>query len=227
MTERVVTIHLIRHAESLWNVEGRYQGQGDSGLTELGHAQARELAESLARLVPKVDLVFASDLPRVLDTAAPALSALGLDATPDSRLRELDMGSWSGRLFAELAETEPELVAAAAAGSDVRRGGGETFAELRIRVAEALDDIAARCLEAPADPVALVFTHGGPIRVGVAETLGLPSPGNLRLGGLLNCSITTLQQVGSRRRLLRYNVPTITIGAAEGREHPHTGSEGS
>jgi probable phosphoglycerate mutase len=201
------TIHLIRHAESLWNVERRYQGQGDSGLTELGRAQAAALATALPVLVPHADLLIASDLPRAFDTAVPTAAALGLEIETDTRLRELDMGTWSGRLISEMAQEEPALVAAFAAGQDVRRGGGEVFAEMRKRVAAAIDDLFARALDLAADPVVLAFTHGGPIRMAVAELFGTPSPGTEFVSGLLNCSVTTIQQAGGARKLVRFNVP--------------------
>lgn len=209
MSSRRAVLHLVRHAESLWNVEERYQGQADSGLTPEGHEQARALGRWLFEMIPTVDIVAASDLPRARDTAGPLAATLAMDTIIDSRLREVDVGSWSGRTFDEIATVEPETVAAAASGKDVPRGGGETFATARERVVASLNDLAARALLLSAHPVVVVFTSGGPIRVASADALGIPSPGHSRFGPPANCSVTTLEHDGPIRRLLHYNRPTV------------------
>lgn len=205
MNQGHVILHLIRHAESLWNVEGRYQGQADSGLTAVGAAQAEALAEWLVAAFPRVDIVAASDLPRVRDTAGPLAAALGVEVAVDPRLREVDIGDWAGRRFDDVALQAPDAVAAAARGIDVRRGGGETFAETRGRVVAAIDELVERALSVSSDAVGLVFTHGGPIRVAAADALGLDSPGHARIGPPANCSVTTIELGSGGRRLLRYN----------------------
>lgn len=207
-----VTFHLIRHGESLWNVEGRYQGQSDSGLTETGKAQAQATANWLLGAAGHVDLVASSDLPRVLDTAAPFVSALGVTPVVDPRLREVDIGRWAGRLFADVAHDDPGVVLDAANGIDVRRGGGETFEEVRVRVAASLQDIADRALQLADDPVVVVFAHGGSIRVATAEALGLPIPGHARIGPPANCSVTTLDYRNGGFRLIRFN--HVTSGSS-------------
>lgn len=204
-----VTIHLVRHGEAVWNAEGKYQGQADSGLTARGHQQAQEVAVTLQQL-GRVDGVACSDLPRVRDTAAPFLAAMGHQARIDARLREIDVGTWAGRTFADVARDEPDVVAAVARGADLRRGGGETFAETRDRVSAALDALAA-----DHDPgaVLVVFSHGGPIRLATAAALGLPSPGHHRIVPPGNCSVTTLTWGPSQ--LLAYNCRTerLTVPA--------------
>lgn len=133
---------VVRHGESHWNVEDRYQGQQDSGLTDVGRAQARIVADWLAEHLPRPATVFSSDLPRVADTAAPYLALLELEAIYDQRLREVDVGTWSGKTFTEVARTDPEMFRRSRAGEDVRRGGGETFTDLRRRVVAAVSDAA-------------------------------------------------------------------------------------
>ena len=68
MTTRLV---LVRHGESLWNAEGRLQGQGGTGLSELGHQQAELVAAYLCERFPDVTAVVGSDLQRVAQTAQP------------------------------------------------------------------------------------------------------------------------------------------------------------
>jgi len=192
---------MVRHGESHWNVENRYQGQQDSGLTDLGRAQATRVAAVLAEEVGREGVVWSSDLPRARDTAQAYADLTGATVIEDVRLREISVGSWSGRSLAEIAKEYPDVVAASAAGQDVRRGGGETFAEQRERVTACLDDIVAEDL-----PTALVFTHGGSIRVAAAHAAGVPSPGHDTMAPPSNCSRTVLQVSGARNKLVRYNL---------------------
>lgn len=210
------TLHLVRHAESRWNVELRYQGQQDSGLTERGVEQAAALAGWLAEQLGPVTRVVASDLTRARETAAPFAARVGAAVHLDRRLRELDVGTWSGRLFTELADSEPEVVRALAAGDDVSRGGGETFAEARTRVSAAMADLVPQGLSTDAPRGATVaFTHGGPIRVAAAEALELPSPGHQRIGPPANCSVSNFERIDGRWRLLGYNRLTV-VDAIQG-----------
>src|SRR5919204_6587487 len=95
-----VRILLARHGETVSNVEGRWQGQADSPLTERGLAQARELGRALGS--DSLAAVYSSDLGRALDTAREVAAPHGLEVTPDPRLRELHVGTWSGRLGSEI-----------------------------------------------------------------------------------------------------------------------------
>src|SRR5699024_12109714 len=99
-----------------------------------------------------------------------------------------------GRLLADVEQDEPDGVAASRAGGDPRRGGGDTFAELRVRMIECLMEIA----EQGADP-ALVFSHGGSIRVASAHAAGTPSPGHASMGTPSNCSRTVLHRAPERQ----------------------------
>jgi probable phosphoglycerate mutase len=208
MTELV----LLRHGESLWNAENRYQGQQGTGLSPLGHQQAKLAAEALLGTGP-FDQIVASDLQRVSETLQPYLDGAGRSGVRiDPRWREIDVGTWGGRTFAEVHAEEPEVVEAFARGEDVARGGGETFAQLRERVWDAIRDIAG---SGPGR--VLVATHGGPIRVATASTLRLPPGGEVLLDPPVNCSLTTLQvdDLLAVTTLTAYNVPTSGTAPAE------------
>jgi probable phosphoglycerate mutase len=213
MTARVV---LARHGESAWNVEDRYQGQADSGLTSTGRRQAQQLARWLASGVSQRPTVVASsDLARARDTARAYTELVGATAVADRRLREVDTGDWTGRLFSEVVLSHREDVEAAVRGEDVRRGGGETFAEVRARVWSALIDLAGTNASSGATASSIVvFTHAGPIRVAAAQALGLPSPGHPTLAPPPNCSVTIIdiEPVDGGARLVQYSSPT-TSGA--------------
>ena len=208
MTVRLV---LVRHGESRWNAQDRYQGQADSGLTTLGREQAEAAAAVLADRFGAADLVLASDLPRARDTAGAYERLVGLPVREDARLREISVGDWTGRTFAEVAADHPEQLAEFRRGVDIRRGGGETYAELRERVWAALTEAAT---EVGAGTV-LAFAHGGPIRVAAAAALGVPSPGHWPFAPPVNCSITVLGLgPDGSTELVAYNVATAPAGAA-------------
>ena len=190
---------LVRHGESRWNAEGRLQGQGGTSLSQRGERQAKVTADHLVQRYPATHAV-RSDLERVAQTAAPWEAQVAAEVTVDVRWREIDVGTWSGLTWAEVEEQDPTTLAAWRAGNDVRRGGGETFAELRARTQQALRELAGIA------ETVIVFTHGGCIRLGVAAVLGLPPMGELTLGPAANCSITELELRPDRPVLTAYNV---------------------
>jgi broad specificity phosphatase PhoE len=155
------TVWLIRHAESTWNARGLWQGHGDPPLSPRGRAQAQQLAARLAAGAAPPERVIASDLARARETAALLAAALGVEIERDARLRELDVGAWTGRTRGEIAQRAPWLLRRFEAGDlDARPGGGETLRELERRARRALAEIAARHR---GRRVALV-THQGIVR---------------------------------------------------------------
>lgn len=221
-----ITVHLVRHAESVWNVERRHQGQADSGLTECGRRQAQQLGLTLSHQVPAPDVVISSDLSRARETAAPFAARIGVAVRTSAAFREVDVGDWAGRTFAEMAAAHPETMAALSAGEDRARGGGETFAQVRDRCVAGLAVVLDELRGAGADRTVAVFTHGGPIRLAVAAALGIPTPGHRGLASPDNCSVTTVvHRVGRPAELVRYNhVPTAD--GAERRDSAHPTTDG-
>jgi probable phosphoglycerate mutase len=150
---------LIRHAESVWNAEGRWQGQEDPPLSARGLAQADSLAESLRDA--GVLRIVTSDLRRARATAEPLARALGLELIADPRLRELDVGRWGGRTREEITRVDAELLARFDGGDpEVRAGGAESLALLRARARAALADLAGTGSE----PRIALVTHLGWLR---------------------------------------------------------------
>jgi glucosyl-3-phosphoglycerate phosphatase len=168
-------------------------------LSPRGIAEAERTAAYLWLQYPDVDACLRSDLLRVEQTAQPWVSRFDGQVEVDLRLREIDVGSWSGLTWGEVAAQDATALAAWRAGQDVRRGGGETFGELRSRVWTALLDQTAR------SGTVIVFTHGGPIRVAVAAALGLPPLGERQLAPAANCSITELRVDDGAALLVAYN----------------------
>ena len=86
-------ILVVRHGQSVWNADGRWQGQADPPLSELGQSQA---ASASAR-IGLVDGIYASDLLRAHHTAEIVAAPIGSDVALDPRLRERAAGDWEGR----------------------------------------------------------------------------------------------------------------------------------
>jgi broad specificity phosphatase PhoE len=150
----VTTLLLVRHGETDWNAEHRWQGHADVPLNARGQEQALALAEQLA--AQPVDAIYSSDLSRARDTATVVGERLGVDVVVDADLREIDVGPIEG------------LTAEEARGFDGWQGEPkEAHAE---RVLRAVLRIAERH---PGQRV-LVVTHGGSLRR-VCEYLGLES----------------------------------------------------
>jgi broad specificity phosphatase PhoE len=188
---------LIRHGESVWNVERRVQGQTCRGLTSHGHAQAKHTAEVVATRWPGAALI-SSDLGRCVDTAAPIASALGVSPREDVELRERDWGQWEGLRREDLERDHLERYHRWRAGEDViGEVGGESDAVLRERAsrafrrllsAEALEDDSA---EPDADGISTVVavSHGGTIWYGLHVLLRMDA---YRFGNIENASITEI-----------------------------------
>jgi len=108
---------LVRHGESTWNAEGRYQGRMDPPLSTRGRAQAQTLAERVAReqsAAPpenRVTLIVSSPLSRARDTAQACADAIELRLGTDERLTEISHGDWEGKLRGEVAIRWPDMLA--------------------------------------------------------------------------------------------------------------------
>ena len=155
------TIVLVRHGETDWNRDNRFQGRADPPLNDIGREQARVLAAALH--TESFAAAYTSPLRRAAETAAILAGALQVDAVPDASLMEVDVGSWSGLTRTEVEARFPEGFAR---WLEYGHGwdDGETYDELGARVVSGLADIAARH---PGD-VVLAVTHGGPIRSALA-----------------------------------------------------------
>ena len=152
-------ILLVRHGQSEWNAEGRWQGQADAPLSDLGRLQAREAAQA----VGAVDAVWASDLQRAVETATIIAETTGVGpVVVDPDLRERDAGEYSGLTRAEIEVRFPGYLAAGR-----RPPSWEPDDHLLARAHRALRRIAA---EVPGGDV-LVVSHGGLIYV-LEEHLG-------------------------------------------------------
>ncbi len=96
----------LRHGETVFNVEGRIQGQTDSRLTALGHRQFQVVAETLSGF--QFDAVIASPLSRAVESARYVADALGLNVQVDARLTEIHAGIFQGPRWDEIGQNYPD-----------------------------------------------------------------------------------------------------------------------
>lgn len=155
-----IPLLLLRHGQTTWNAERRWQGWAEAPLSELGERQA---ADAAAHLVDAgITRAASSDLGRARQTAAILAARLGLDheVEVDARFKERDVGAFSGRLTDDLIHEYPD-----AFDPVTRRAryvvGGEPDDVVLARVTAGLVDLAERF---PDDHL-LVVSHGGVIRM--------------------------------------------------------------
>jgi broad specificity phosphatase PhoE len=186
------TIWLVRHPETIWNSEGRYQGRRDAPLTPLGIKQAALIATRLARA--GIQAVYSSPLGRALCVAERIAAQTKAHLHVDERLTEIAHGSWEGCRRDEMINDDlyhlwrerPHCV---------RFPGGETLIEVQARAIEAVAPLFDQMEEVA------VVTHDAVIRVlllaalhrslGEFHTLAIPNASLTRLCGreLIGCTV--------------------------------------
>jgi len=181
------TLLLVRHGETVWNAEGRVQGQRNSPLSERGREQSRLVADRLAR--QRVSAIYSSDLGRARETADIIAAPHQLTVTTAAALRERSFGVLEGQTLDEAARTQGIwFLPWQADRLSTSPPGGERQPEMCQRVMEALRAIA----RAHPGETVIIVTHGGPIKSAIYEILRIP----LALWSLTwvaNGSLTTVQ----------------------------------
>ncbi len=194
MTELI----LIRHGETDWNLEHRFQGQIDVPLNARGLAQAQRLAERLAR--EAIDALACSDLQRARQTVSPAAQRLSLEPDPIPGLREQGFGVLEGLALREILERHPlEWEQWRRHDPDYALPGGENVRSFYARVVAAVLELGARH---PQRRIAVV-THGGALDMIYRHALSLPLQGP-RACPIPNAGINRLRVVDERIEILSW-----------------------
>ncbi len=181
---------LIRHGQSQGNAERRFGGHTQTPLSALGQRQAEATARVLS--VEPITAIYASDLPRAVETAAPLARLLNLEITETDAFRERSVGHMEGLTFEEAAQKFPEEYAAL-----LRRDfehvllGGESYRQVLDRAAQALD----RAIAENAGGTVAVFSHTGTIGILALHLMGALDAENLRPVWIEtdNCGIARIQ----------------------------------
>ena len=158
---------LVRHGETEWNVQRRYQGQMDVPLSGLGRQQAELVAERLS--AGKIDAVYASDLSRTWQTARIIAEKCNLEISPEPRLRELRFGVFEGLTFDEAEAKYPDMISAWLKDFNNTPDGAETIDAFNARIISLLDDLKRKHNEQSV----LLVGHGGSLSEILRAVLGL------------------------------------------------------
>lgn len=155
---------LVRHGQTVKNVEGIAQGWNDSPLSAEGAEQVRLLAERLRD--HGATAIYTSPLGRAMATAAAIAKTTGLPVTTLDDLREMSYGRWEGQSFLDVRRDDEEAYLRWFAEADAACPGGESHSDVRRRLERAFSVIDS------ARPI--VVTHGTAIRIAVTPLLELP-----------------------------------------------------
>lgn len=192
------TILLIRHGQTEWNANGRWQGHADIPLNDTGIAQAEALARRLATW--PIQTLYSSDLKRAAKTAEILSSSLKLPPIIDPLWRERHVGAFEGLTGLEAREKFPDV------WLDIDRSGvvdppnGETTQALHERMARAYEQTVVR----HSGEMVAVVSHGGTIHALAAHILGIPWHQESRVSfrGNTGLSIVEVNHRGPRLVLL-------------------------
>ena len=178
----VTTLLLVRHGETDWNRDARWQGHSDTNLNDAGREQARRVAAELG----DVDVIYSSDLARARETADIIGASARREVRTDARLRERSFGAWEGLTAPEIEERFAEDLASWRLGDGAGPEDAEPFDVFAGRVREFVDDVVARH---PGETV-LIVAHGGTIRVVHALANGLDYVrDHAGIPGVANCAV--------------------------------------
>lgn len=165
-------LFLVRHGETDWNREGRFQGHTDVELSDVGRQQARALAEKLRSR--EIGAIACSDLLRAKQTASILAEELNAPiACVDGGLRERGYGCFEGLTRAECGAKFPELWASHAKGESVEVPGAERRELVMDRIVRSVK----RCVETQSEGTSIaVISHGGVMRMFLEAACGARVP---------------------------------------------------
>jgi probable phosphoglycerate mutase len=167
-----MNVLLVRHGETEWNREGRYQGRTDIPLSDVGTAQVRALGLRLASI--PLAIALASPLQRARATAEAILAGRTTPLELDAGLVEISHGKWEGQLATEVARSHAEMfgVWRSAPGRDAPAGPeAETLGDVEVRAWAVFE---RACSRLRGDDTALIVAHDAVNRVLLCRVLGLP-----------------------------------------------------
>ncbi len=148
-------LYITRHGETMWNLEKRFQGWGNSELTERGRKMAKDLSKVLDE--NNIDMVFTSPLKRAMETTKIAVGSRNIPVVVLEDLKEMNLGEWEGISLDELKRDEPERVYRYWNEPDLYISEkGESFNEFIKRIRRAYEAI----INTKGFEKALVVTHG-------------------------------------------------------------------
>jgi broad specificity phosphatase PhoE len=163
-----VQLYIVRHAETTWNLAGRYQGRRESALSARGMQQGQKLADAFAAIEPPVARIITSPMNRTRATATFVAERLNVPLATDDALIEIAHGTWEGRMRDEIAANDPERY----------RTWRENPGEVAFEDGESLTDVMARWRRFRAsfavDEPTLLVTHDAIVRIALLDITQRP-----------------------------------------------------
>jgi len=163
----MLTLYLVRHGQTAYNATGRVQGWMDVPLDDVGVAQALSVGRRFAS--KRISAVYTSPLSRAAETAKAIAAACNRDLILDIRLREYNMGDWTGLTGDEIAATVPGYHLAT---HEVQIPNGESASDMRRRVEAFLSEIVTKHTSRE---TIVAVSHGGTLGMVVAAMLNMPA----------------------------------------------------
>lgn len=196
---------LLRHGQTDWNFEDRYQGRSDIPLNVDGQRQALEAAARWANV--EFDAALVSPLQRAYDTASAVVGHRSIERHVMDDLMETAGGDWEGLTFPQIREQWPETFRDwRASNLDVGPVNGETPREAGHRVVTAVTEWISKQSSVRS---LLVVGHGSALRAAAAQLAGFSDETYPELSRLENCHAHVLTQNGAdfgRWELVEQNV---------------------
>ena len=169
ITPHQTLVFLVRHAETDWNKERRFQGHLDVPLSSIGIEQAEALANWFTAIGLPIAALYTSDLSRAAQTAHAIANSIGVSPVLAPALREIHCGVWQGLLASELETRYPEQVNHwRTTVNTCAMEGGESLLEVQTRIYQFYREAAAAH---PGQAIVLV-THGAALSALVAAITG-------------------------------------------------------
>lgn len=191
MIEKLI---LIRHGETVHNVDGIAQGWNDSALSPRGEQQVAALARRIATM--QIDAIYSSTLNRALSTARAIADLTNHDITTSDDLREMNYGGWEGKSFLDVRKNDEETYRRWIDDGDVPCPNGESHNDVRRRIESAVAAMRGRHIVA--------VSHGTAIRIAATALLQLPI-GAARHLAQDNASVNVFVRRGDRFVLKLWN----------------------
>lgn len=158
----------MRHGQTSWNQEGKYQGHSDISLNERGIKQGNLVAKRLAK--EKISAIYSSDLLRAQQTAKAIAEYHGLSVITKPEFREINFGIWEGLTYQEIMVDWSEILTAMySKPGEIGPPQGESFQVVKQRVTRALQE----CVKEHQEQTIVLVSHGGTMRVLLCAALGI------------------------------------------------------
>lgn len=158
----------MRHGQTSWNQEGKYQGHSDISLNERGIKQGNLVAKRLAN--EKISAIYSSDLLRAQQTAEAIAEYHGLSVITKPEFREINFGIWEGLTYQEIMEDWSEILTAMySKPGEIGPPQGESFQVVKQRVTRSLQE----CIAEHQEQTIVLVSHGGTMRVLLCAALGI------------------------------------------------------